>query len=74
MLDSSFLHIGSRPQFFIDDLVLESAQDLTRRHYKPQKVGDAPMIRRDRPWKKTIYITCNTWNVVHDPQDGLFKC
>ena len=42
MLDSSFLQIGSRPQFFIDDLVIESAQDMTRRHHKPQKVGDAP--------------------------------
>jgi hypothetical protein len=74
MLDSSFLQIGTKPQFFIDDLVIESVQDMTRRHHQPQKTGDGPMIRKDRPWEETIYITCNTWNVIYDPQDSLFKC
>ena len=74
MLDSCFLQIGSKRQFFFDDLVIASAQDLTRRHHRPRKDPGGPLIAADRPWEKTLYFTCNTWNVIRDPQDGLFKC
>lgn len=74
MLDSSFLQVGSRRQFFFDNLLIESAQDLTRRHHAPTRVGDQPVIEKDRPWEKTLYFSCNTWNVIRDPADGLFKC
>jgi len=74
MLDSSYLQIGARRQFFFDDLVIASAQDLTRRHHMPRRTCDGPLISRDRPWEKTLYFTCNTWNVIRDPEDGLFKC
>lgn len=74
MLDSSFLRIGSRRQFFFDNLVIASAQDLTRRHHAPRRASDEPVIDKDRPWEKTLYFSCNTWNVIRDPADGLFKC
>ena len=74
MLDASFLTIGSRRQFFFDNLVIASAQDLTRRHHSPQRVSNEPVLDKDRPWEQTLYFTCNTWNVIRDPADGLFKC
>lgn len=73
-LDSTYLVIGTRRQFFFDDCMIEQVQDLTRRYYRPAKVGDAPVLQRDRPWEHTIYFTCNTWNVIRDPADGLFRC
>ena len=74
MLDSSYLRIGSRRQFFFDDLVIDSAQDLTRRYHAPERATDRPLIVGDRPWEKFLYFSCNTWNVIRDPADGLFKC
>ena len=74
MLDATMLQIGSRRQFFFDDLVIESTQDLTRRFHTPNRHPQSPLLRRDQPWEKLVYLTCNTWNVIRDPQDCLFKC
>ena len=74
MLDATMLQIGSRRQFFFDDLAIESTQDLTRRFHRPERHPAGPLLRRDRPWEKLVYLTCNTWNVIHDPLDGIFKC
>ncbi len=73
-LDSTWLNVGTRRQFFFDDLMLDQAQDVTRRHHHPQRVSDEPLIKADRPWEHVTYFTCNTWNVIRDPADGLFKC
>ena len=74
MLDASFLQIGSRRQFFFDDLVIDTVQDLARRYYSPERRGVEPVLQKDKPWEKLLYFTCNTWNVIRDPQDGLFRC
>src|SRR5688500_12409715 len=73
-LDSTWLNIGSRRQFFIDDLMLAQVQDVTRRHYRPERVSPKPLIQSDQPWEHKAEFSCNTWNVIRDPQDGLFKC
>ena len=72
--DSVYLRVGNRRQFFFDDLLLEQTQNLTRRFHSPQPAGDRPVLVKDRPWEHVLYFTCNTWNVIRDPQDGLFKC
>ena len=72
--DSVYLRVGNRRQFFFDDLLLEQTQNLTRRFHSPQPVGDRPVLGKDRPWEHVLYFTCNTWNVIRDPTDGLFKC
>lgn len=72
--DSIYLRVGSRRQFFFDDLLLEQTQNLTRRFHSPQPAGDLPVLVKDRPWEHVLYFTCNTWNVIRDPEDGLFKC
>ena len=74
LLDSSYLRGGARRQFFFDNLVIEQAQNLTRRYYSPEKVCDRPLIRSDQPCEHVTYFTCNAWNVIRDPDDGLFKC
>ncbi len=73
-LDSTWLQIGDRRQFFFDDLMLEQVQDVTRRFYSPEKVSDKPMIKSDQPWEHVTYFTCNAWNVIYDPKDKIFKC
>lgn len=73
-LDSTWLQIGSRRQFFFDDLMLEQVQDVTRRHHRPRKVAPEPLIRSDRPWEHVTLFACNGWNVIRDPIDGRFRC
>ena len=73
-LDSTYLMIGNRRQFFFDDLLIEQFQDLTRRTHAPEKVSSDPLIRSDQPWEHVTYFTCNAWNVIRDPADDLFKC
>jgi hypothetical protein len=72
--DSVYLRIGSRRQFFFDDLLLEQTQNLTRRFHSPEPVMDQPVLQKDRPWEHVPYLSCNTWNVIRDPRDQLFKC
>ena len=73
-LDNTDLMVGTRRQFFFDDLLVEQGQNITRRYYRPEKVSREPLIRSDRPWERVTYFTCNAWNVIRDPADGLFKC
>ena len=73
-LDGTHLQIEGRRQFFFDDLMLEQIQDVTRRYYAPEKVTEQPLIQSDQPWERVTYFTCNTWNVIWDPEDKLFKC
>ena len=43
-LDSTWLSIGGRRQFFFNDLMLEQVQDVTRRYYSPEKVSGEPFV------------------------------
>ena len=72
--DSVYLRIGTRRQFFFDNLLLEQTQNLTRRFHTPEPVGDQPVLQKDKPWEHVLYMSCNTWNVIRDPHEGLFKC
>ncbi len=74
VLDSTCFHIGSQPQLFVDDVLIEAAQGLTRRWHKPRRHGNEPVIRRDRPWEQTLYFTYSNYVVIRDPADGLIKC
>ncbi len=73
-LDSTWLQIGNRRQFFFDNLMVEQAQDVTRRYHRPRRVADKPLIRADQPWEHITYFSTNTWSLVRDPRDGLFRC
>ena len=73
-LDSSMLHFGEAKQFFFDNLIIEGAQNLTRRVHKPVKDQRSPLIQKDRTWEHVTYFTVSAWRVIRDPEDGLFKC
>lgn len=72
--DASMLNIGCEKQVFLDDLVIESAENITRTWHQPSKADKSPLIKTDQPWENVAYFSCNTWQVIRDPQDGLFKC
>ncbi len=71
--DPTLLNIGRTKQTFIDDLLIESVENVQRRWYSPEKATE-PLIQRDRPWEHIPYFSCNTFQVLKDNQDGLYKC
>ncbi len=73
-LDSTWLNIDTNRQIFFDDLMLEQVQDVKRVHHYPEKVGDNALIEPDQPWEHVTRFSTNAWNVIRDPEDGLFKC
>jgi hypothetical protein len=72
--DFTMLNIGSERQLFLDDLLIESVENVCRTWHRPLKEPTGPLIVRDQPWEHVSYFSCNTYHVLHDPQDGLFKC
>lgn len=73
-LDSSMLHFGEAKQFFFDNLLIESAQNLTRKLHTPEKDPRSPLIKKDKPWEHITYFTVSSWRVIRDPEDAVFKC
>lgn len=74
MTDCTWFHIGNDPQLLVDDVLIEAVQGLTRRWHKPRRSGAGPVIRRDRPWERTLYFTYSNYVVLRDSADGLIKC
>ncbi len=72
--DAIRLQIGHTKQFFFDNVIIESVQNLTRRLHSPEKVAEAPLIQKDKRWEQVTYFTCSSWRVIRDPADGIFKC
>ena len=72
-IDTVQQRIGSVPQYFFDNAVVEQVQDITRVWHSPEKQGE-PVIRSDQPWEDVTYFSCNTWNVIHDAAAGEYKC
>ncbi len=72
--DSTQLHIGTAPQLFVDNWVIESVQGVTRRWNQPVRHGEGPVLAKDQPWEMFPYFTYANYTVLRDPQDGLFKC
>ena len=72
--DSTHLYVEDRVQTFIDNLVIESVQDITRRWHTPQRYQDGPVLKKDRPWEVNPMLSYSSYCVLRDPDDGLFKC
>ena len=73
-LDAAMLHISRNRQLFLDSLILEQVQDVTRTLHRPQKVAENPLVSADQPWEGVTYFACNTFQVVYDAKDDRFKC
>lgn len=72
--DTTHLSVHDLPQFFVDNLVIEQVQNVTRRWYQPVRAGDEPILKRDRPWEHVTYFSYSNYAVLRDPTDGLIKC
>ncbi|MDP6107017.1 MAG: hypothetical protein QGI33_01085 [Candidatus Brocadiia bacterium] len=72
--DAAMLNIGHEKQVFVDDLVVEVAENVCRTWHPPVRAGEEPVLRKDQPWEHIPYFSCNIWQVIHDPKDGLFNC
>jgi len=68
--------LGTRHRLytFIDNGIIDSVQCVKRSVNQPEKSPANPLITKDQPWETIPYMTCNTWNVVYDPKEELFKC
>ena len=72
--EHAFKEVGETRQLFIDDDVIASVQNITRRRHSPRKHPANPLIRRDQSWEDTPYFRTSGFDVIRDPADGLFKC
>jgi len=73
-MNATDLHIRLEPQLFVDNTVIEVIQGVSRRWHKPERHGDGPLIKVDRPWERILYFQYSNYVVLHDPADGLVKC
>ena len=73
-LDSTVLNVGDATQTFLDNAIIESVQDVTRRWHRPKRITSESLIRRDRPWEHTLYFTYSNHCVLWDEQERLFRC
>jgi hypothetical protein len=71
-LDATMLNIGREKQIFVDDLIIESVENVCRTWHQPVK-GEAPVLQKDQAWEHIPYFSCNTFQVVRDPKNGLFR-
>jgi hypothetical protein len=72
--DRFYKDIADTRQLFVDDDVVAFVHNVTRTQHSPVKHHENPLIRRDKPWEVVPYFRCPTFNVIRDPQDGVFKC
>jgi len=72
--DSTMLNIGEEKQYFFDDLVIESVENVSRNWHQPQKSPESPVIKKDQPWEHLTYFTANAGHVLYDPDEEIFKC
>jgi hypothetical protein len=72
--DSTMLRIDDERQIFVDDLLIESAENICRTWHHPEKADMNPLIKKDKPWEHQLETTCNGFQILRDPKDGLFKC
>ena len=72
--DSTMLNIGRVKQLLIDDLIIESVENICRTWHKPVRTEESPLIIKDKPWEHIVYFSCNVATVLYDEKSSLFKC
>ena len=68
------IDVGSRPQLFLDDHVVDSIVDVHRQLHRPTRYEHNPILRADMPWEQGgngVYLYGGT--VMFDEEDGVFK-
>lgn len=73
-LEKGYKRIGHHKQLFLDDEIVGVVKNIKRTFHEPAKHPQNPLIRQDKPWERLPYFRCNSYNVVYDAADELFKC
>lgn len=73
-LDATQLFVQGYVQTFLDNVVIESVQDVTRRWHQPERRLAEPVLAKDRRWEHSLYFTYSNYCVLYDPLDQLIKC
>jgi len=71
--DSTLLTVGLKKQLFLDDILIESVQDIAREFHAPKKVPQNPLIKKDKPWEHVLLVRTASYRVLHHPKDNRFK-
>jgi hypothetical protein len=71
--DPVMLRIFNEKQLFLDDLLIESAENVARVWHQPVKYGDNPVLKTDKPWEGVLELTVNGFQILYDPEYKLFK-
>ena len=73
-VDTTELVIGEAPQYFFDDGIVESVQNVTRTIHRPVKAAENPLLVKDRPWEHVPYFGSADFVVWRDADTGQFRC
>ena len=78
VLEPEAVKIGSRPQLFFDDYVVEDTALLVRTLHPVRKFGGNPVLREEHPWERMLDDTgapgLNLYgSVLFDPERKLFR-
>ncbi|MGH2530894.1 MAG: hypothetical protein ACRDJW_01185 [Thermomicrobiales bacterium] len=70
------LNVGTTPQLFLDDLVIDRMEDCHRQLHRPTRYADNPVLAPDRPWelgpaRNGVYLFGGT--VLFDEEEQLFR-
>lgn len=71
--DATLLSVAGDKQLFFDNLLIESAQDITREFHQPRKYEGNPLIVKDKPWEHVVQFRTSGYTILRDPKDKLFK-
>lgn len=66
--------VGSTPQLFLDDHVVERMDGVQRQYHRPVREPDNPLVEADQPWEQGgngVYLYGGT--VLYDEEDQIFK-
>lgn len=72
--DPTMLRIDNQKQLFLDDLLIESAENVCRTWHQPVKQDINPVLKPDRKWEHILEMTVNGFQVLYDERQKLFKC
>tara|TARA_Y100000588_G_scaffold304145_1_gene326851 strand:+ start:713 stop:2149 length:1437 start_codon:yes stop_codon:yes gene_type:complete len=71
MTDTQTIHVDTTKQFFLDDLIVDSEDGLSRTLHQPAKYTGNPLMFPLYPWEGRITLY---GNVMRDPEDpGLLR-
>ncbi|MCK5118468.1 MAG: hypothetical protein KAQ78_02735 [Candidatus Latescibacteria bacterium] len=70
---NTLLDIGWKSQVFLDNYMIETCEAVTRTVHQPKRFSGNPLITKDQAWERFLYPRCNSFSVLYDPKEKLFK-